>query len=137
MARPAYSQAYETAKLDLLKQLQKRDQIDQQIRKLKQTVKALGELCGTSPEELEKLLLIEGFTMDSNMGFTNAIRRLFRMHKTALSPVEIRDDLLKVGIGTDQVNLLSSIHTVLRRMVEAGEIEKTEDSRFCTASRRA
>jgi hypothetical protein len=130
MARPAYSQAYETAKLDLLKQLQKRDQIDQQIRKLKQTVKALGELCGASPEELEKLLLVEGFAMDSNMGFTDAIRRLFRIHKTALNPVEIRDDLLKVGIGTDQVNLLSSIHTVLRRMVEAGEIEKTEDSRF-------
>jgi hypothetical protein len=130
MARPAYSQAYETAKLDLLKQLQKRDQIDQQIRKLKQTVKALGELCGAAPEELEKLLLVEGFAMDSNMGFTDAIRRLFRIHKTTLNPVEIRDDLLKVGIGTDQVNLLSSIHTVLRRMVEAGEIEKTEDSRF-------
>lgn len=136
MARPAYSQAYETAKLDLLKQLQKRDQIDQQIRKLKQTVKALGELCGAAPEELEKLLLIEGFAMDSNMGFTDAIRRLFRLRKTALSPVEIRDDLLKIGIGTDQVNLLSSIHTVLRRMVEAGEIEKTEDSRF-HASKRA
>jgi hypothetical protein len=44
--------------------------------------------------------------------------------------MEIRDDLLKVGIGQEQVNLLSSIHTVLRRMVEAGEIEKTENSRF-------
>ena len=139
MARPAYSQAYETAKLDLLKQLQKRDQIDQQIHKLRQTVKALGELCGAAPEELDKLLLIEGFAIGSTMGFTAAIRRLFRIHQKALSPVEIRDDLLKIGIGKDQVNLLSSIHTVLRRMVEAGEIEKTENSRFqaCAAPKGA
>ena len=130
MARPAYSQAYETAKLDLLKQLQKRDQIDRQIQKLRQTVKALGELCGAAPGEIDKLLLIEGFAINSTMGFTEAIRRLFRIHQKTLNPVEIRDDLLKIGIGKDQVNLLSSIHTVLRRMVEAGEIEKTEDSRF-------
>jgi hypothetical protein len=130
MTRPAYSQAYETAKLDLLKQLQKRDQIDKQILKLKQTVKALGDLCGAPPDEVEKLLLIEGFAINSTMGFTEAIRRLFRMHQKALNPVEIRDDLLKIGIGREQVNLLSSIHTVLRRMVEGGEIEKTGDSRF-------
>jgi hypothetical protein len=35
-----------------------------------------------------------------------------------------------MGIGRDQVNLLSSIHTVLRRLVAAGEIEKTADLRF-------
>jgi hypothetical protein len=35
-----------------------------------------------------------------------------------------------MGIGVGQVNLLSSIHTVLRRMAEAGEIEKTEDGTF-------
>ena len=130
MARDTYKQAYETAKLDLLQQLQKRDQLDQKIRKLKQTVKALGEQCGAPPDEIDKLLLVEGFTIDSPPGFTDAIRRLFRVHKTALTPTEIRDDLLKMSIGVGQVNLLSSIHTVLRRMVEAREIEKTEGSKF-------
>lgn len=130
MARDAYKQAYETAKLELLQLVQKRDQLDQKIRKLRQSIKPLGELSGADPEEIDKLLLMEGFVTDSQMGFTNAIRRLFRIHKTPLSPPEIRTDLLKMGIGQDQVNLLSSIHTVLRRMVEAGEIEKTEDSRF-------
>jgi hypothetical protein len=28
------------------------------------------------------------------------------------------------------VNLLSSIHTVLRRMAEAGEVERVEDAKF-------
>ena len=130
MARDASRQTYETAKLDLLKLLQKREHLDQQIRKVKQTVKALGELCGAAPEEIDKLLLVEGFAFDTAPGFTDAIRRLFRIHRTPLSPTEIRDDLLKIGIGREQVNLLSSIHTVLRRMVEGGEIEKMDDSRF-------
>jgi hypothetical protein len=130
MARETYKQAYATAKLDLLKRLQKRDELDQQIRKLKQTVKALGELCGAPAEELDKLLLVEGFAIDAKPGFTDAIRRLFRIRQTALSPTDIRDDLVKMGIGVGQVNLLSSIHTVLRRMAEAGEIERTEDGTF-------
>jgi hypothetical protein len=130
MARDTYKQAYATAKLDLLQQLQKRDDLDQKIRKLKQTVKALGELCGAAPEEIDKLLLVEGFAIEAKPGFTEAIRRLFRIHQTALSPTDVRDDLVKMGIGTGQVNLLSSIHTVLRRMAEAGEIEKTADAKF-------
>jgi len=130
MARETYKQAYATAKLDLLEQLQKRDDLEQKIRKLKQTVKALGELCGAPAEELDKLLLAEGFAIDAKPGFTESMRRLFRIRQTALSPTEIRDDLMKMGVGVDQVNLLSSIHTVLRRMAEAGEIEKTEDAKF-------
>lgn len=134
MARQTYKQAYETAKLDLLQHLTRRDQLDQKIRTLKQTVKALGEQCEADPEEIDKLLLVEGFAIDSPLGFTGAIRRLFRIHKAALSPTDIRDDLVKMGIGAGQVNLLSSIHTVLRRMAEAGEIEKIEDGRFRAVS---
>ncbi|MGZ4845242.1 MAG: hypothetical protein ACXV75_11100 [Candidatus Angelobacter sp.] len=130
MARDTYKQAYATAKLDLLQKLQKRDDLDQQIRKLKQTVKALGELCGAAPEEIDKLLLVEGFAIEAKPGFTEAIRRLFRIHQTPLSPTDIRDDLVKMAIGVGQVNLLSSIHTVLRRMAEAGEIVRTEDAKF-------
>jgi hypothetical protein len=130
MARETYKQAYGTAKLELLQYLQKRDKLDQQIRKLRQTVKALAEMCGAPPEEIEQILLAEGFTLEAKPGFTEAIRRLFRIRKTPLGPTDIRQDLLKMGIGIGQVNLLSSIHTVLRRMVEAGEIEKTEDASF-------
>jgi hypothetical protein len=130
MARQTYRQAYETAKLELLQALQKRDQLEQKIRKLKQSLTALSELCGTDAEEIDKLLLREGFALESRIGFTDAIRRIFRVHKAPLHPTEIRNNLLKIGIGHDQVNLLSSIHTVLRRMAEGGEIEKTADGRF-------
>jgi hypothetical protein len=130
MARETYKQAYAAAKLDLLERLQKRDDLDQQIRKLKQTVRALGEMCGAAPEEIDKLLLVEGFAFEAKPGFTETIRRLFRMHQTELGPKEIRDHLVKMSIGIGQVNLLSSIHTVLRRMAGAGEIERTDDGKF-------
>ena len=137
MARETYKQAYATAKMDLLQQLQKRDKLDLQIRKLTQTVKALGEMCGAPQEEIEKLLLTEGFTLEAKPGFTEAIRRLTidaersaSLLQTPLSPTDIRQDLLKMGIGAGQVNLLSSIHTVLRRMAKAGEIEKIEEGKF-------
>jgi len=130
MARETYKQAYAAAKQDLLQQLKKRDELEQKIRKLKQTVKALGEQCGAPAEEIDKLLLVGGFAIDTKPGFTEAIRRLFRIHQTPLSPMDVRDDLVKMGIGVGQVNLLSSIHTVLRRMAEAGEIEKTESGTF-------
>jgi hypothetical protein len=130
MARQPYKQAYETAKRDLLKNLEKRDRLDREIRKLKDTLKALGEICGIDPAEIDGLLQGAGFAMDGKLGFTEAIRRLFRAHQTTLSPLEIRDGLLKMSVGVDQVNLLSSIHTVLRRMAEAGEIEKTADAKF-------
>jgi hypothetical protein len=129
-----YKQAYEKAKQELVQNLQKRDQLDQKIRKLRQSLKALAELCNADPDEVDNLLVKEGFTLDSRMGFTDSIRRLFRVHKEPLHPTEIRDHLLKAGIGREQVNLLSSIHTVLRRMAEAGEIEKTTGARFQPAS---
>ena len=97
MARETYKQTYAAAKLDLLEHLQKRDALDQKIRKLKQTVKALGELCGAAPEEIDKLLLIEGFAIEAKPGFTDAIRRLFRIHQTALSPNDVREDLIEDG----------------------------------------
>src|SRR5207302_9877496 len=96
MVLHTYKQAYETAKLDLLQHLQKRDQLEQKIRKLKQSLKALGELCGADPEEIDKLLLTEGFAIDSRMGFTDALRRLFRMRKARLQPPEFRDDFFKL-----------------------------------------
>jgi len=123
MTQATYKESYEAAKRDLMVLVQKRDLLDREIDKLKKTLKALGEQCGIDPAEIDRLLLFEGFAANTNIGFTDAIRRLFRIHKATLSPKQIRDDLLKIGMGQGQVNLLSSVHTVLRRMAENGELE--------------
>jgi hypothetical protein len=125
-----YKQAYATAKRQLLERLKKRERLDQEIRKLRHGLKTLAELAGADPAEVDRLLLTEGLALDARLGFTDAIRRILHTRRESLSPTDIRQDLLKMGIGQDQVNLLSSIHTVLRRLVEAGEIEKTADAHF-------
>jgi hypothetical protein len=132
MPRQTYKNAYEAAKLDLLRLARKRQQLDSEIRKLHASLKALGELCGIAPEEVNQLLFEEGG--DSSQGFTDSIRRIFRTQNAPLKPPEIRSNLLKMGIGREQVNLLASIHTVLRRLVKSGEIKKTDDARFRLAN---
>jgi hypothetical protein len=128
MPRQTYKNAYEAAKADLLRLAHKRQQLDSEIRKLHTSLKALGDLCGIAPEEVNQLLFEEG--VDSSLGFTDSIRRIFRTQNAPLNPTKIRSNLLKMGIGREQVNLLASIHTVLRRLVESGEIEKAEDGSF-------
>jgi predicted transcriptional regulator len=130
MTRDAYKQAYEAARQELLQHLKKREQLDQKIHRLGETLRALRELCQEDVKGLERVLMV-----DSRLGFTDRIRRTFHMEQRPLSPTEIRDELLKTGIGRGQTNLLASIHTVLRRMVKAGEIEKARDRKFSIARR--
>jgi len=125
MARDTYRQAYEAAKLELLQHLSKREQLEQKIRDLADTLRALRKVCDVDAQEIERLV-----GSDLKLGFTDAIRRQFDVHQRPLSPTEVRDALLKNGIGRGQRNLLASIHTVLRRMVQAGEIKKTNDGSF-------
>jgi hypothetical protein len=132
MPRQTYKNAYEAAKADLLRLTEKRQRLDSEIRKLHASLKVLGELCGIAPEEINQLLFEEG--IDSSLGFTDSIRRIFRTQNAPLKPPEIRSNLLKMGIGREQVNLLASIHTVLRRLVDSGEIKKTDDARFRLAN---
>jgi hypothetical protein len=131
MAREPYRKAYEAARQELLEQLKKREQLEQKIRDLADTLKALRKMCDADAQEIENFA-----SNDSNLGFTDAIRRQLHIQQRPLSPTEIRDELVKSGVGRGQSNLLASIHTVLRRMVKAGEIEKTQDRRF-TVVRRA
>jgi chromosome segregation ATPase len=130
MTRETYRQAYEAARQELLKHLKRREQLEQKIRDLADTLKALRKVCDADAQEIESLV-----GDDSRMGFTDAIRRQLHIQQRPLSPTEIRDGLVKSGIGRGQSNLLASIHTVLRRMVKAGEIEKTHDQRFSVARR--
>jgi hypothetical protein len=130
MAREPYRQAYEAARQELLQQLKKREQLEQKIRDLADTLKALRKMCGADAQEIENFA-----GNDSSLGFTDAIRRQLHIQQRPLSPTEIRDVLVKSGVGRGQSNLLASIHTVLRRMAKAGEIEKTQDRRFVIARR--
>jgi hypothetical protein len=86
----------------------KRRDVDQRLAHLAQTIGTLSRLLGITPTV--------------PLGLTDACRLVLR-GGLPMTPVEIRDRL--VGIGVDLTvysSELSAIHTVLKRLNEAGEI---------------
>src|SRR5260370_2168721 len=101
---------------DLFRQ---REDLETKIARQQTRVAALGALCDES-KEVEKMT-----EMDLG-GFTNACRTAFRAAgNRGLMPTEVRGALeqLRFPIRTHR-NILASIHTVIRRMEQAGEIRK-------------
>jgi hypothetical protein len=86
---------------------QRRD-IDRRLSHLAQTIGTLSRLLGLSPTV--------------PLGLTDACRLVLR-GGLPMTPVEVRDRLLEIGVDlTVYVNDLSAIHTVLKRLNESGEI---------------
>lgn len=99
---------------------QEKQSLDRRIGKLQQIVKANADML--SDAEKESVLL----TLDDALpptGFTQAIRfELRRAGQRGLTPKEMRAALIHRGIDLrSQSNPLASIHTVLKRLVAAGE----------------
>src|ERR1700674_4190288 len=85
MTNKTYGDAYEAAKIDLLKSVAERNALEHKIAQLKQTVQALGQMCGADQSEIDRLLFAEGLAGEDSLerlGFTDAIRRLFRISKS-------------------------------------------------------
>ena len=88
---------------------QKRREIDDRLAQLAQTIGTLTRLLGLKPTV--------------PLGLTDACRLALRGAGLPLTPLEVRDRLL--GIGFDfsvYTNELAALHTVLKRLNDAGEI---------------
>jgi hypothetical protein len=85
-----------------------RRKIDDRLTQLAQTIGMLSRLIGLTP------------TMP--LSITDAVRLAMRAG-VPMTPPEVRDRLLSIGVDlSSYVNELAVIHTVLRRLNEAGEI---------------
>lgn len=129
-----YFAALEQAKNDLLDKLRQRGVIDDDINRLRQSIRLLGELAGIDPAEIDKWLSID-FVPIERLGLTDAIRRAFDTN-AMFTPVQLRDFLLNSRIGIEQVNLLASVHSVLKRMEENKEIERVGDKQISNIFRK-
>ena len=88
---------------------EERRKIDDRLTQLAQTIGTLSRLIGLTPTV--------------PMGLTDAIRLVVRGAGVPMTPVEVRDRLLSIGCDLSQYsNELAVVHTVLRRLNEAGEI---------------
>ncbi len=86
----------------------KRREIDERLGQLAQTIGTLSRLLGLTPTV--------------PMGITDACRLVLR-GGLPMTPVEVRDRLMAIGVDLSVYsNDLSAIHTVLKRLNEAGEI---------------
>ena len=88
---------------------EQRRTIDDRLAQLAQTIGTLSRLLGLTPTV--------------PLGLTDACRLALRGAGLPLTPLEVRDRLLSIGVDLSVYsNDLSAIHTVLKRLNDAGEI---------------
>ena len=106
-------------KQKLLSEIENRDQ---QLAALAQTMRAIAPLVGEkSPEADEE-------SEPPRSGMTDTIRAILNRSKEPLTASELRECLESIGFDVNSYsNPLATIHTVLRRLREAGEVETTHD----------
>ena len=124
MSKDEYRRALDAAVREYEKLTSERAQLDARISQLQHSIAALTKLCGFEPTV--------------PLGLTDACRLALRNSPTPLTALELRDRLTSIGIDlTKYSNPLASIHTVLRRMREGGEIverDRDDDERTAYVS---
>jgi hypothetical protein len=102
-----YRTALDAARRELDELLARRGELDTRIAQLRQIVGTLAPLC-SEPADLD-------------LGLTEACRSVLR-GSVALRAPDIRDRVRALGVDLSRYsNGLGAVHTVLKRLVEAGE----------------
>jgi hypothetical protein len=115
MNSDSYHQARNTALKDLAEAVNDAKLIEQRIARLKQTIASLdalieGEEAATETKQKPRI------------GITDACRQALKIANSPRTAIEVRDWLASSGYELpEQENALASIHTVLKRLVKAGE----------------
>jgi hypothetical protein len=108
-----YRQALETAIREYEGLVHERQDIDNRLAQLAQTISTLNRLCG--------------FTANVFWGMTDACRVVLRNAGHPMTPTEVRDRLEAIGLDLSKyTSSLSAIHTVIKRLVEAQEVRLVE-----------
>ena len=106
------TESYKTALDEAIREYERlgeeRREIDKRLAQLAQTIGTLTRLLGYVPTV--------------PMGLTDAVRLVTRAG-VPMTPVEVRERLQSIGVDLSSYsNELSAIHTVLKRLNEAGEV---------------
>src|SRR4030095_1471795 len=119
MSKDDYRRALEAAAREYEALTAQRAELDARIAQLEHSIAALTKLCGYEPTVTP--------------GLPDVARLVLRNAAAPPTALEIRDRLDAVGINLDKYsNPLASIHTILKRMHESGEVtaaDRDESSR--------
>jgi hypothetical protein len=92
---------------------EQRRQLDQRLAQLAQTIGTLNRLCGFVPTVF--------------WGLTDACRVVLKGAGHPMTPTEVRDRLEAIGFDLSKYSSsLAAIHTVLKRLRDAGELSFVE-----------
>ena len=109
MTNDEYRRALDAAVREYEELGAKRREIDARLAQLAQTIGTLNRLCG--------------FVSTVQWGLTDACRVVLKGARGAMTPTDVRDRLDAIGFDLSKyTNSLAAIHTVLKRLHEAGEI---------------
>ncbi|HEX8844320.1 MAG TPA: hypothetical protein VF791_06735 [Pyrinomonadaceae bacterium] len=101
-----------------------REEIVNGIVQLEEAIKSLSPLASERPLEKINAFLIENAT---ELNLADACREVLKKNDRYMTPIEIRNTLDASNFDlTNYSNPLASIHGVLKRMADSGEIEKHE-----------
>jgi hypothetical protein len=125
-----YKSSFESARTELARVQERKlalgqelEQCDKQIVALIQAMRAIAPLVGENLPDLP--------STDSEMvagGMTDCVRAILKKAAEPLTASEIRESLESVGFDMNSYsNPLATIHTVLRRLTESGEVETTHE----------
>jgi hypothetical protein len=104
-----YRRTLETAIREYEALGQQRQDIDKRLAEVAQTISSLSRLCGLVPTV--------------PMGLTDACRLIVRGAGLPVTPTEVRDRLGAFGFDLSRYsNDLAAIHTILKRLNQAGEL---------------
>jgi hypothetical protein len=119
LSKDDYQRALDAAVREYETLVAERGELDARISQLQHSIAALTRLCGFEPTV--------------PLGLTEACRLVLRNSPVPLTALELRDRLTSIGVDvTRYSNALASIHTVIRRMQESGEVlerDREEDER--------
>jgi hypothetical protein len=105
-----YRRALEKATREYETLLAERTRLDERLARLTQTMGSLMRLCDLTPAV--------------SLGLTDACRTVLKAAGDALTGVEVRQGLEAMGFDVGRyANDLASIHTVLKRLHQAGEAD--------------
>ena len=104
-----YKRALEAAAREYEALGQQRQELDKRLAEVAQTISTLSRLCGLVPTV--------------PWGLTDACRVVLRGAGQPMAPVDVRERLAAIGFGLSKyASNLAAIHTVLKRLYEAGEV---------------
>jgi hypothetical protein len=124
MSKGDYRRALDAAVREYEKLSAERADLDDRLSQLRHSIGTLTKLCGYEPTV--------------PLGLTDACRLVLRNSVTPLTALEVRDRLAAIGVDLDKYsNPLASIHTVLKRMHEAGEIAERDREDEASSNQRS